>query len=293
MKLKKLLSVVVASAVAFAFMCGTAVVASAAPTFSDFNTVFRKVYGSNLGEYITTSFGNASDKITCTVKLEDGALPTIIDYEDLKALGNHNGDLSLVVKITDPTTNAEYTATIKSSEVKANDAALKSAGKVNLAIMFEGNPSKFSLYIYGYNGTNIGLPIHYTVNQSSWKPLLTQSGVPIDAKFLDYFSIDTGIKKDTIAGNADGAFIIDDDCRSGVYFEEQNPDSEWITKKEAVAYAKAFLLEQLGLTNKQIDDSNFPNLKEFFDDALAAVKKEITDSYHIFPFLIQSVKGAE
>ena len=73
------------------------------------------------------------------------------------------------------------------------------------------------------------------------------------------------------------------ECRTGVYFEEKETanDEDFITKKEAVAYARALLLKQIGLTEAQIDgtDPDFTNLKEYFDDALAAIKKKMTDDY--------------
>lgn len=284
MKLKKLLSVAVASAVAFVYMCGTAVTASAA-LFSNINTVFTGTEYGNLDNFIYYSNPTNGQTLQVTVKADENySLPTIIDYDDIKRLGNLSAsgvEATLRINVTDPATGTEYAAFIKGSDVHANASKLSAAGKINVALSFEPTSSELRLYVRGYDGSvsDLGLPISYRITNAFWAPLLTKSGVPTNSD-LSYYSI-SGTKMGEVGEGHDANFIIENASRTGVYFEETENDTNYITKKEAVAYARALLLNQIGLTEAQIDGTNpdFTNLKEYFDDALAAIKKKMTDDY--------------
>ncbi len=271
MKLKKLLSIVTASAVAIVYMCSAAITSFADPAHCNIIEALKESGYANFTDFIN-DFSNGSADPVCTIKAVNGSLPTKITYDQLKALGNR----TLTLKIEDPWTSVTYSAIIDGSQVTT---ALKDL-EVNFALDFDPTPNELRLYAYTYVNSDIGLPITYKIEYASWSTLITQSGIPLSIDAIDCISIkDNSQKISTEYPDANVKFLITDICRTGVYFEESGANTDWITKKEAVAYAKALLLKQIGLTEAQINgtDSNFTSLKNYFDEAVKAAKEEINN----------------
>lgn len=284
MKLKKLISAITALSVAFLFMIGVSVTASAAPAFVSINNAFST--GVTLSSYITTLNPNDGGVVEINISADENlSLPSLIKYSDIECLKNYynNGiNITLKINIKDPSTGIIYTASFSGSDVNANSAALRAAGDINLALSFEPTSSKLTLYIKTYSGgtEDIGLPVRYKIIASYWTSLLTQAGVYPNST-ISYYSIKSNTKIDDMDGNNNADFTIDSSCRTGLYFREANADDPFISKKEAAALMKVVLMERIGLTEKQINgtDPDFTNLVEYYNKAISALSKEMTDNY--------------
>ena len=284
MKLKKLISVITALSIAFLFMIGVSVTASAAPAFVSINNAFST--GVTLSSYITTLNPNDGGVVEINISADENlSLPSLIKYSDIECLKNYynNGiNITLKINIKDPSTGIIYTLSFKGSDVNANSAALQAAGDINLALSFEPASGKLTLYVKTYSGGSgdIGLPIKYKITSSYWSSLLAQAGVYPNPT-ISYFSIKSDTKIGEINAGVDGDFTINDACRTGLYFQETGANTPYISKKEATALIKKVLMERIGLTEKQINgtDTEFTNLVDYYNKAIKALSKEMTDNY--------------
>ena len=284
MKLKKLISVITALSVAFIFMIGASVTSSAAPAFVSINNAFST--GVTLSNYITTLNPNDGGVVDISISADESlSLPSLIKYSDIECLKNYynNGiNITLRINIKDPSTGIIYTLSFKGSDVNANAVALQAAGDINLALSFEPASGKLTLYVKTYSGGSgdIGLPIKYKITSSYWSSLLSQAGVYPNPT-VSYYSIKSDTKLGEMNAGVDGDFTINDTCRTGLYFRETGADDPYISKKDAAALIKAALMKRIGLTEKQINgtDPDFTNLVDYYNKAITALSKEMTDNY--------------